>query len=412
MVRSAQATTQPVVPTGKELENLLSPVSISDFLENYADRKALLIKGKSEKFAQLKFDKEAFFSSCNRFGNVSDRLKVALRMEEGEHENYEAIFPFQARNLFENGMTICCAGISDANETLAAFSEGVRLSLCVPDLRFNSYLSPHDSGFNLHYDVQAIFLMQTQGKKNWWYSKEPISPAPTVYSSKLKNKLSIDELETCVLEPGDVLYLPAFSWHRARADNMSLGITLGIKGLHNQPLRDAVDASPFSGDWPYQVSQPQLDARAVPVEGTPEAVTPYLQQQLKDFQAYVDNLTEADLWSAWIREVNQPKGPVLPAHPVNLMRNNSLKRSKLFPVNLLPTTLEDGSRGIEVLHACHRAVFPEANTDLLRFLLAYEEVFIAGDVPKLAGLPESTAWLDYEGVLRRLATMRVLEKIR
>ncbi len=95
--------TRPVVPTGKELEHLLSPVSIADFLENYADRKALLIKGKPEKFAQLEFDKEAFFSSCDRFGNVSDRLKVALRMEEGEHENYEAIFLFRRAICLKTG---------------------------------------------------------------------------------------------------------------------------------------------------------------------------------------------------------------------------------------------------------------------------------------------------------------------
>ena len=253
-----------------ELEQLLAPITVSDFLENYADKKALFIKGDPKRFVGLEFDQAAFFTSCDRFGNSSDRLKVALRMESGEHENYESIFPFQARNLFENGMTICCAGISDVNENLAAFAEGVRLALGVPDLRFNSYLSPHESGFNLHYDVQAIFLMQTEGRKNWWYSAEPVTPMPSVYSSEVENKPSLDQMETCVLEPGDVLYLPAFSWHRARADNMSLGITLGVKGLHNQPLRAALDASPFSGNWPYLASQPQLDARNIPVEGTPD----------------------------------------------------------------------------------------------------------------------------------------------
>ena len=201
---------------------LLDPIDIGTFCRQYADRRALLIKGTAEKFARLAFDVEAFFAAAERFDPAAGRLKAAGKAD-GEAERYIEIVPRQARQLYDAGLTICAAGLSDVSPVLGAMAEGVRLALSIPDLRFNAYLSPDGSGFNLHYDVQPIFLVQLAGAKQWWYSEEPVIPMPRRYSSAWPEKPALESLAQTVLEPGDVLYLPAFSWHRARARGFSLG---------------------------------------------------------------------------------------------------------------------------------------------------------------------------------------------
>ncbi|MCG8436236.1 MAG: cupin domain-containing protein [Gammaproteobacteria bacterium] len=401
---------QITAPDGRELETMLAPIGVETFLHDYADKKALLIKGSPSKFDFLNFTVDAFFESADKFGTEANRVKVALSIE-GETENYEQIYPFQARNLYRSGKTICVAGISDANATLAAFAEGVRLALSIPDLRFNSYLSPDAQGFDLHYDVQPIFLMQIAGRKKWWYSAQPINPTPRVYSREWQEKPKLDELEHCTLEPGDVLYLPAFSWHHASAVEFSLGITLGTKGWHNLPITAMFESSPFSGKWPYKEMLPPLPPNSI-AGGIPESAKAYLTEQLSGLKEYVSGLTEENLWQAWMREVQTSKGPTLPRLNTHLMQNQFLRLSNCFPVNYALTKNEQGEEVITVYHACHQMALPIKAKPLLLWILQSREPFKAFDVIRSAGLEGVLRWTDIHPLLTELVAIRVIEIAR
>ncbi|SEL42903.1 JmjC domain-containing protein [Halomonas daqiaonensis] len=394
-------------PTGNELRHLLGPVGVDEFVSEYAGKQALLIKGQPDKFAHLDMDEERFLEAAERFPAEYERLKTMLNVV-GETEQYMHIGPEQLRPLYRAGMTVCCTALSDAIPQLAAFAEGIRLALGVPDMRFNSYLSPHGSGFDVHYDAQPIFLVQLQGAKHWWYAREPVRPIPTALSSAWDCKPERDELEYCLLETGDVLYLPAFTWHHAQAEGASLGITLGPKGLHNQPLVMALNDWHFGRGWPKDQLMPMLDPAKVPGAEVPDTAREYLQHLLHELRGFAQDLTVDDLWVYWRNEVNTPKGPLLAPgalHPV--APDESLTRDR----RLLATCSYISELGEPVLRiqtAGHQISLSPQHEPLVVWLLDTREPFTARDAATAAGVEEQLRWSEVEFLLQMFLALGIL----
>ena len=361
-------------PRPEQLAEMLYPVEVETFLRDYADQRSLLIKGHPDKFADLGFDEEAFLAAAEKLTPNAQLLKTAVP-SSGEEERFAEIAPADVRRLYrEQQLTLCAGGISDVHPGLGAFAEGVRLALSIPDLRFNSYLSPNGSGFNLHYDVQPVFLLQIGGRKHWWYGAEPVQPMPRVYSASWGQKPALDTLQTTVLEPGDVLYLPAFTWHRARADGYSLGVTLGVKGPHNRPLRSAVARSALFGEWPMTGQmQPPIDPALAGQQEVPPAARAYLEAQLAALRAQVQELTVEQLWQVWLDEVHTPRQPMLPRDDTDVHSELSIHRARSFPVHLSQVADDQGRPLLIVRHAGHRVVLEPATEPLVRWLLSLEQ---------------------------------------
>lgn len=395
------------VPTGNELDYLLHPVSVETFVSDYADRRALLIEGAGEKFAALGFDREAFFRAAERFDAGAQRLKAALPPTPGvEDEQYIPALPLQLRALFESGLTVCAAGISDNHRRLAAFAEGVRYALSVADLRFNSYLSPDGSGFNLHYDVKPIFLIQVEGRKRWWYGAEPIEPRPAVYSSSWDDKPPLAELEQTTLEPGDVLYLPAFTWHRARAEGYSLGITLGTKGVANLPVRRALESGRFFAAWPVGPLEPPLDPAQCESGDLPPAARSYLEAQLAALREDLAAITVEDLWRHWLAEIQPPKGPAREVAGSEIFSTLELRRTRRFPVFFEPGDAA-GEAELRVWSAGRSVRLDRSARPLAEWLLAQEQLAVSEAINR--GTRDGLARAEAKRVIRGLVDLGVFE---
>lgn len=389
------------------LSRLLHPVSVQEFLNDYAGQSAMLIKGQDDRFADLGFDIEAFFSSAEAFTANEDRIKVAIKGEEFA-EAYKSVDPGSARAAYQSGHTVCVAGISDAHPELGQFAEAVRLGLSIPDLRFNSYLSPDGSGFNLHYDAQPIFLLQMAGSKRWWYGKHPITPAPTRYSASWPEaeKPSLQELESTLLEPGDVLYLPAFCWHRARAEGFSLGATLGTKGHHNQPLREALQRAGVTNALPAGPLQPPICASQAE-RGIPGAAQEYLEAQLSAIKNLADQLTVDDLWRYWLDEVQIPKAPVGEREEIEMYSTDRVRRGTPYSVLVERRLHADGHEVTEVRHAGMKLILPGQAYDLACSLRECDAWTTVGEIRERApGLTRA----EIKRYVRELVCIRVLAR--
>lgn len=104
------------------------------------------------------------------------------------------------------------------------------------------YASPHGYGFGTHWDCQAVFVLQIEGSKCWRFSSKPdvqwpptLLPGPNVVPELMRRYSWLDvqfpdareeQFNEQVLKPGDVLFLPAGTWHRARAIGYSLALTI------------------------------------------------------------------------------------------------------------------------------------------------------------------------------------------
>jgi ribosomal protein L16 Arg81 hydroxylase len=217
------------------ISRLLAPILPEAFLAEHWNRRALHIPGMPEKFAGL-FDRAAWkhsLPSCRS-------LKASYRDADGWLRDFP-IVPEQTEHLFGAGMTIC-AGFLPETGPLGSLLAGLRRDLLTPAKPyFNCYYSPDGHGFNLHIDDHSVFILQIEGSKHWLFSSVPGVENPTrgfqfpPGRSAVKlpwghfTRPETESLETVLLVPGDVLYLPPGTWHEARASGSSLALTLAYE---------------------------------------------------------------------------------------------------------------------------------------------------------------------------------------
>ncbi|UQT61914.1 cupin domain-containing protein [Streptomyces durmitorensis] len=136
--------------------------------------------------------------------------------------------------MFADGATLVLQALQRTWGPVADFSARLSTELGHP-VQANAYVTPpQNRGFDDHYDVHDVFVLQIAGAKRWLV-REPVHPDPlrdqpwtdrrSAVAEAAKGQAHIDT----VLEPGDVLYLPRGWLHAAQAQGeVSIHLTLGI----------------------------------------------------------------------------------------------------------------------------------------------------------------------------------------
>ena len=85
-------------------------------------------------------------------------------------------------------------------------------------------------GFGWHYDAEEVFIVQTAGRKDYYFRANTIDPEPRRGAqpdfSRIREETT--PLMGCTLLAGDWLYLPRGYWHVAMPMEDSLSISIGI----------------------------------------------------------------------------------------------------------------------------------------------------------------------------------------
>jgi hypothetical protein len=142
---------------------------------------------------------------------------------------------------FDDGATLVLQGLHRFWAPLRRFCRELETALGHP-CQVNAYLTPAGAqGLALHHDCHDVFVMQTFGSKRWAVHADDGEPWDLV------------------LEPGDVLYMPAGTPHAARAqDGISGHLTIGVLAVSwrtlltravGQALDDPLFAAPLPGGW-------------------------------------------------------------------------------------------------------------------------------------------------------------------
>jgi ribosomal protein L16 Arg81 hydroxylase len=244
---------------GQELRVLLHPLAPETFVHDYWAKQPLHIRGTAEKFRDF-FDAEAFNDALSArapmhadFVRASfDRKTPAGGSAEPRtpQELVSTVFranPDQALQLYDAGATLCVSQLELRVPALAAFLAAIKRQLGFPgNVSFNAYLSPPGSGFNWHFDSRIACTLQIEGTKRWRFSRTPAIAWPRANGSLRGDgvaqyadpgvalqpweelaQLDLAAVDEAVLEPGDVLVLPAGTWHEACAgEGPSLGLNL------------------------------------------------------------------------------------------------------------------------------------------------------------------------------------------
>ncbi|MYS16752.1 cupin domain-containing protein, partial [Streptomyces sp. SID4982] len=224
------------------LERRLTDLPFDDFARDVWSRTALLTRRAGD-FSDV-FDADAVDELLSRRGLRTPFLRVARNGTVLPESSYTspggvgATVPDQLDDtalwrLFADGATLVLQALQRTWAPVGDLCAGLSAELGHP-VQANAYVTPPQSqGFDAHYDVHDVFVVQIQGSKRWLVH-EPVHPEPLRDQPWTDHRTAVAEaaegpayIDT-VLEPGDVLYLPRGWLHAARAKGeVSIHLTLG-----------------------------------------------------------------------------------------------------------------------------------------------------------------------------------------
>ncbi len=138
---------------------------------------------------------------------------------------------------FADGSTIVLQGLHRTWAPIAEFTRQLVADIGHP-CQVNAYVTPASSrGFDPHYDVHDVFVVQIAGEKHWKIHEpvhvdplpsQPWSEHSRAVGDRSEGTPAIDE----TLRPGDVLYLPRGWIHSATAlGGTSIHLTIGMAAI-------------------------------------------------------------------------------------------------------------------------------------------------------------------------------------
>lgn len=240
------------------LESRLTDVSREEFAAEVWGKKALLTRGASD-FSDL-FSADAVDELISRRGLRSPFLRVAKDGATLPVASFTAGAGVGATisdqlddtalwRHFRDGATLVLQALQRTWEPLGAFSAALAAELGNP-VQANAYITPpQNQGFDDHYDVHDVFVLQIEGTKRW-VLHPPVLDAPlrdqpwTDRREQVAAAAAQEPYIDAVLEPGDALYLPRGWLHAATAQGeVSIHVTLGIHNWTRYAVAEQVTQS-------------------------------------------------------------------------------------------------------------------------------------------------------------------------
>lgn len=151
--------------------------------------------------------------------------------------------------LFADGATLVLQALHRTWSPVVTFAQQLAADLGHP-VQVNAYVTPPQSrGFDDHYDVHDVFVLQISGQKRWRIHA-PVHEAPlrdqpwTDRRDAVRAEAEREPLIDAVLEPGDVLYLPRGTLHAATAlGDVSTHLTFGIHSWNRHHVAEELSAA-------------------------------------------------------------------------------------------------------------------------------------------------------------------------
>nr|WP_250293939.1 cupin domain-containing protein [Streptomyces atroolivaceus] len=226
------------------LESRLTRLSREEFARDVWARTAALTRGASD-FSDV-FSTSAVDELISRRGLRTPFLRVAKDGSTLPSSSFTAPAGVGATvadqlddtalwRAFSDGATLVLQALHRTWEPVTDLVSVLSTELGHP-VQANAYVTPpQNRGFDAHYDVHDVFVLQIEGAKRW-VVHEPVLPDPLRDQPWTDRRSAVADqaahgtphMDT-VLRPGDVLYLPRGWLHSAQAQGqVSIHLTLGV----------------------------------------------------------------------------------------------------------------------------------------------------------------------------------------
>jgi ribosomal protein L16 Arg81 hydroxylase len=149
---------------------------------------------------------------------------------------------------FTDGSTLVLQGLHKTWAPLAEFNRQLIADIGHPS-QINAYVTPASSrGFDPHYDVHDVFVIQIAGQKRWTIHepvhRDPLADEPwTDHKAAVVDRATATPYLEATFAPGDVLYLPRGWIHSATAlGDYSIHLTIGVSAHTRSELAERLIA--------------------------------------------------------------------------------------------------------------------------------------------------------------------------
>jgi hypothetical protein len=234
-------TRTPTARTHRALARCVEPVEPGRFLEDYWERRPLLVPRSEEG----RFDDLLSQAEAERLVSSTGLRYPAVRLvKEGEKipvSSYTETLSWRPTGFtatanveriaaeFERGATVVIQALHLHHLPVAEFCRALEADLGHP-VQTNAYYTPRSAqGLPVHHDTHDVFCLQVAGEKRWLVY-EPALELPLKdqrYSEELREPG--EPVLDVTLTPGDTLYLPRGWLHEAlTSDSDSLHLTVGV----------------------------------------------------------------------------------------------------------------------------------------------------------------------------------------
>lgn len=407
-------------PDGGELGRLLAPVTPREFLTRYWGRRPLYLPGTAGKFAELAFDLPALTKAVDnrmpqgylevRFVGRDDRLTAG----PDHPEDYRP----------SDGITLQAFRICDRLERLASFCAGIKSGMSLPGaVTMTGYAVPAGMGFRTHFDCQPNFVLQIEGTKRWRISATPEIAWPPLNvthagrAAELRDRYPFLPVEyppderkfvEHLLSPGDMLFIPAGTWHQTQSIDFSLSLTMTcIPKTTTDVVEDTLRTSLLrSESWRSNV--PPVLAGDLRPGHLPAPVKRFFDARLAELRTRVRALRAEDLYASWLRGTATFESPLgRSAEPApGLTATDVLTVSREVPLRFV--TNRD-TQTISLYHLDQRIDLAGAARPLVE-ALARTSRFPAGRACKWLG--KGCTWEDVAPLLQEMVRVGILRVAR
>lgn len=293
-IDSTQKPLPPIALDDSELQQLVNPISCEEFVNSYFARTSVNIEGHPKKFDHI-FSWERLRQALARGQHIRDRrynitASFASGEAEGSPRRMMEAHHNQVSELLNAGATICITNIHMADPSLARWAQAIRTQLNFSGtVGINCYVSADGSGLPMHYDKRVATSIQVAGKKLWRFSTETAKAWPDSNETYQEGQTGSEvgklpaemEFQEVVLNPGDLLCLPAGAWHSARGIGFSLALNLYFspRNLFDQLVPLLQDFATSNENW-----RGGPPATVEKIHGAmPTTVSDYLRERINEF---------------------------------------------------------------------------------------------------------------------------------
>lgn len=256
----------------RDFSDLLAPDTVDELLAERGVRAPFIRVAKNGRL----LDRDSYLGPAGFGADMPDQVDSAKVLAQ-----------------FAAGASLVLQGLHRLWPPLIDFARAMVDDLGHP-VQANAYITPREGrGFDPHYDVHDVFVLQVAGTKHWVVHppvhRDPLASQPwTDYRSAIEERAAEEPAIDTVLSPGDALYLPRGWLHSARAgDTVSIHLTIGVASLTRMDVirsvvDELIDVADFRDSLPMGVDPTDRDEMTATAAKLIAQLTDVLQERTTD----------------------------------------------------------------------------------------------------------------------------------